>query len=510
MQRNIIETFEERKEYISQKQEGEFQLPLACSNDSLAGAISQRACVYSGARVVLNPITDALHLVHGPIGCASYTWDIRGSSTSGPTLYKSSFSTDMKETDVVFGGEKKLAGAIRELVSKYKPPAVFVYSTCIVGVIGDDLRAVCKVAQEELNLPIIPVMSEGFKGNKKLGYKAACHALSALIGTKEHATANPYTVNLLGEYNVAGDLWKIKPFFEEMGIEIIASLTGDSRVEDIQKAHFAKINLVQCSGSMTYLAKIMQEKYGIPFERVSFFGTEDMSQSLRTAAGFFKDVSMMKKAEEIISRETARTATQISHYRERVSGKRAAIYMGGAAKAVSLVKAFSELGMDVVIIGTQTGNSSDYEQISYIVRDGTVIIDDANPLELRDLLIKQKADLLVSGVKERFLAYKLGIPFCDFNHDRVITFEGFDGMVNFAKEIDTTINSPVWKIPIRRISATDPETRSKMYSRTESRTKSITGLKSNQKTDHSFNNIDPRSDGAIFAGGYNVEELCHS
>ena len=452
MQETIIETLDERKQYIRQKRR-EKNLPLACNNESLAGAVSQRACVYSGARVVLNPITDALHLVHGPVGCASYTWDIRGSCTSGPTLYKSSFSTDMKEIDVVFGGEKKLSVAIRELAEKYKPPAIFVYSTCIVGVIGDDLSAVCKSAQQELNIPVIPVQSEGFRGNKRDGYKAACNALFQLIGTKEHSTHNPHTINLLGEYNVAGDLWNIRPYFEEMGIEIIASLTGDSRVEDIQKAHCSKLNLVQCSGSMTYLAKTLKEKYGIPYQRISFFGSEDMASALRTTAEFFNDPAMMRKAQEIIQRETARTAGQIEYYRKRLSGRRAAIYMGGAAKAVSLVKAFSELGMDVVIIGTQTGKRDDYEQISYLVRDGTVIIDDANPLELRELLIRQKADLLVSGVKERYLAYKLGIPFCDFNHDRIITFEGFDGMVNFAREIDTTIHSPVWKLPVRRKSA---------------------------------------------------------
>ena len=104
---SIVNIFEGREGHIAQK--GEQSMPLACNNDSLAGAVSQRACVYSGARVVLNPITDALHLVHGPIGCASYTWDIRGSTTSGPDLYRNSFSTDMKELDVIFGGEKKLA-----------------------------------------------------------------------------------------------------------------------------------------------------------------------------------------------------------------------------------------------------------------------------------------------------------------------------------------------------------------------------------------------------------------
>ncbi|MDR1940782.1 MAG: hypothetical protein LBQ47_00435, partial [Endomicrobium sp.] len=49
---------------------------LNCDSESVAGSVSQRACVYCGARVVLNPITDAYHIVHGPIGCAAYTWDI--------------------------------------------------------------------------------------------------------------------------------------------------------------------------------------------------------------------------------------------------------------------------------------------------------------------------------------------------------------------------------------------------------------------------------------------------
>ncbi len=450
---SIIKTFEGREGHIAQKS-GCGSMPLSCNNESLAGAVSQRACVYSGARVVLNPITDALHLVHGPIGCASYTWDIRGSASSGPDLYRNSFSTDMKELDVVFGGEKKLAAALRELADRYHPPAIFVYSTCIVGVIGDDLQSVCKRASEELSIPILPVKSEGFRGNKNEGYKAACNALFELIGTGNYAPRHP-SINLLGEYNVAGDLWFVKPFFEEMGIEIVASLTGDSRLAEIKRAHTAQLNLVQCSGSMTYLARKMQEKYGTPYRRISFFGLQDMASALRTAAEFFNSPDIVRKAEEIILRETGRVMPQIVSYRASVQGKKAAIYMGGAAKAISLVRAFQELGMEVVIIGTQTGDKDDYQRIAYIVKDGTVIIDDANPLELKELLIKQKADLLVAGVKERFLAYKMGIAFCDFNHDRNTNFEGYAGMVNFAREVSITINSPVWQIPVKRASRID-------------------------------------------------------
>ncbi len=461
----IVNTLKERQPYIARKQSiGEGVIPLSCDNNSLAGAMSQRACVYSGARVVLNPVTDAVHLVHGPLGCATYTWDIRGAKSSGVETNRSSFTTDMKEIDVVFGGEKKLTSAIDELVELYRPPVVFVYSTCIVGIIGDDLKSVCNTASEKHNIPVIPVQSEGFKGNKSDGYKAACDALKQLIdlGANESSKKSESSkknessakgekaekkpkINILGDFNVAGDVWLVKPLFEKMGIEVIVSMTGDSTAESISKAAEADLNLVQCSGSMTYLARWMKEEYGIPFIKVSFFGIEDISIALRSTAEYFGSEEMRKKADKILEEETGRIMPEISRIRQRVKGKKAAIYMGGAAKALTLIKGFAELGMEVVIIGTQTGKKEDYEQISYSVRDGTVIVDDANPLELAELLVKQKADLMVAGVKERFIAYKLGVAFCDFNHDRVVEFEGFDGFVNFAREVDASINSPVWK-----------------------------------------------------------------
>ena len=160
--------FKERKDQIHRK--GKEPFALECNRDSLAGAVSQRACVFCGSRVVLYPIADALHLVHGPIGCAAYTWDIRGALSSGPALHRLSFSTDLQETDIIFGGEEKLRRALTELIDRHHPKAAFVYSTCIVGIIGDDLEAVCRRAAAEKGIPVIPVQSEGFKGNKREGY----------------------------------------------------------------------------------------------------------------------------------------------------------------------------------------------------------------------------------------------------------------------------------------------------------------------------------------------------
>ena len=169
-----------------------------------------------------------------------------------------------------------------------------------------------------------------------------------------------------------GTYWLVKPLFEQMGIEVIVSMTGDSTARTISRAAEADLNLVQCSGSMTYLAKWMQQEYGIPYLNVSFFGIEDLSIALRKTAGILWLQEMKKHAEEILETETNRIMPEISRVRERVKGKKAAIYMGGPAKALTLIKGFAELGMEV---SNHRNNrkKKDYEQISYSVRDGTVM-----------------------------------------------------------------------------------------------------------------------------------------
>ena len=258
----MVEILKDRKPQIYKKGSEPFQMD--CGKASLAGSVSQRACVFCGSRVVLYPIADALHLIHGPIGCAAYTWDIRGAISSGPQLHRLSFSTDLREKDVIYGGEKKLEKALLELIAEYKPKAAFVYSTCIVGLIGDDVERICKSVAGQTGIPILPVHSEGFKGTKKDGYYAACSALFKLVGSGPIADISPHSINIIGDFNLAGETWIIRDYYKRMGVDVVATMTGDGRIDDVRRSHGAALNVVQCSGSMIHLAKMMEEKYGIP------------------------------------------------------------------------------------------------------------------------------------------------------------------------------------------------------------------------------------------------------
>ncbi|HEX3014952.1 MAG TPA: nitrogenase component 1, partial [Desulfobacteria bacterium] len=312
-------------------------------------------------------------------------------------------------------------------------------------VIGDDLEAVCKAAGQRHGIRIIPVQSSGFIGNKAAGYRAACDALLKLLKADGSTDKVSKSVNYMGDFNLAGEIWIIKRYLNVIGINVNSTFTGDASYETLKKAPGASLNIIQCAGSMTYLAQQLAQIYGIPYLRVSFLGVQDTCESLRNIAKAFNDPEIMWKTEELIARETAKIQPIIESYRAQLSGKKAAVFVGGGFKAISLLKQFRELGMDVVMVGTQNGKQDEYATINDLASDGTVILDDANPAELEKFMLEKGAHLLVGGVKERPLAYKLGVAFIDHNHDRKHPLSGFVGAVNFAREVHATLCSPVWK-----------------------------------------------------------------
>src|SRR5271165_6678262 len=130
-------------------------IPVVASNiRTIPGIITQRGCTYAGCKgVVLGPTRDILQITHGPIGCGYYSWLTRRDQTVpdelGPENYMMySFSTDMQESEIVFGGEKKLKQSILEAYEIFKPRVIAICSTCPVGLIGDDVHAVARELKE--------------------------------------------------------------------------------------------------------------------------------------------------------------------------------------------------------------------------------------------------------------------------------------------------------------------------------------------------------------------------
>ncbi|MFA6139738.1 MAG: nitrogenase iron-molybdenum cofactor biosynthesis protein NifE, partial [Hyphomicrobium sp.] len=342
-------------------------------------------CAFDGAKIALQPITDVAHLVHGPIACEGNSWDNRGAKSSSSRLYRTSFTTDLNETDIVFGGEKRLYKSIKEIIDKYDPPAVFVYQTCVPAMIGDDIGAVCKAATEKLGKPVIPVISPGFVGPKNLGNKLAGEAiLDHVIGTQEPEYTTPYDINIIGEYNLAGELWQVKPLLDELGIRILACISGDARYHDVASSHRARAAMMVCSKAMINIARKMEERYDIPFFEGSFYGIGDMSESLREIARLLVERGapddILARTEAVIAREEARAWAGIAPYKKRLQGKRVLLITGGV-KSWSVVAALQEAGMEVVGTSVKKSTKEDKEKIKEIMGQDAHMIEDMTPRE---------------------------------------------------------------------------------------------------------------------------------
>jgi nitrogenase molybdenum-cofactor synthesis protein NifE len=414
----------------------------------LAPGAAAGGCAFDGAKIALQPITDVAHLVHGPIACEGNSWDNRGAKSSGSRLYRTGFTTDMSENDVIFGGEKRLYKSIKEILDKYDPPAVFVYQTCVPAMTGDDIGAVCKAASAKFGKPIIPVIAPGFVGPKNLGNKLAGEAiLDHVIGTVEPEYTTPYDINIIGEYNLAGELWQVKPLLDELGIRILSCISGDAKYHEVASSHRAKAAMMVCSKAMINVARKMEERYGIPFFEGSFYGIGDMSDSLREIARLLIErgapAELMDRVEIVIAREEARAWARIAPYKERLIGKRVLLITGGV-KSWSVVAALQEAGLEIAGTSVKKSTKEDKEKIKELMGQDAHMIDDMTPREMYKMLKEARADIMLSGGRSQFIALKAKMPWLDINQERHHAYGGYEGMVELVAEIDKAIYNPVW------------------------------------------------------------------
>ncbi|QEW05048.1 nitrogenase iron-molybdenum cofactor biosynthesis protein NifE [Nitrincola iocasae] len=434
----------------------------ACSHNSKAKSgctppkpgASDGGCAFDGAQIALLPIADVAHIVHGSIACAGSSWDNRGTRSSGPTLYRIGMTTDLTEQDVIMGqGEKRLFHSIAQAIRDYSPAAVFVYNTCVPALIGDDFEAVCRAATTHFSLPVIPVDSAGFYGTKNLGNRLAGEAMfKYVIGTAEPepiaaAVQRPgiqvHDINLIGEYNIAGEFWQVLPLLDELGLRILCTLSGDARFHQVQTMHRAEVNMVVCAKALLNVARKMQEHYGIPWFEGSFYGVEDTSDALRSLAHLLQDPDLTQRTEQLITREEARIHSLLAPWRERLKGKRVLLYTGGV-KSWSIVSALQDLGMEVVATGTKKSTEEDKQRIRDIMGEDARMLDDGSPRALLDTIRDYRADMLIAGGRNMYTALKARIPFLDINQEREFGYAGYDGMLELARQLSLTLESPIW------------------------------------------------------------------
>ena len=402
-------------------------------------------CAFDGAQISLFPYADAVHLVHGPQTCLGASWETRETKTSyeGRDHTVMGFTTGITTNDVIFGGDKRLADSIDYIMEHYKPEAIFVYSTCVTALVGDDIDMTCSIASTKHGVPVVPVHAPGFVGGKNLGSRLAGEAvLENLIGTKEPEFTTPYDINLIGDYNVTGDMWQYLPIFEKIGIRVLSSMSGDGRVGDIRCAHRAKLNVIVCAKSLITLCRKMQENYGIPWVSVSFYGKRDTTFAIMEIVKALGDEALIKKAKEVIAEEEAKLESALEEYKVLFAGKKAVLNTGGN-KAWSIASGLQDLGIEVVATSIRKSTEDDIAKArEYLGENGLLMKAPAS--EQSKVIDERGAHILLAGGRSLYTAIKKKISFIDVNQEKKVSYGGYNGLLNLAEDLKHAFNNPVF------------------------------------------------------------------
>jgi nitrogenase molybdenum-iron protein alpha chain len=472
---------------------------------TIPGIITMRGCAYAGCKgVVLGPTRDILQIVHGPIGCSFYAWLTRRNQTkpytdTDPNFMPYAMSTDMQDENIIFGGEKKLKKAIEEAIAIFHPKAIGVFSTCPVGLIGDDVHAVCREMEQKYpEINIFGFSCEGYKGvSQSAGHHIANNKVfTEVIGQSDMKKEGGFKLNLLGEYNIGGDAFEIERIFGKTGMTLHSTFSGNSTYEEFASAQNVDLNVVMCHRSINYMAEMMEKKFGIPWFKVSFIGAEASAKSLKKIAQYFGDKDLIAKVDAIIKEEMVEVEAVRLEIKKRCEGKTAVLFVGGS-RAHHYQDLLNEIGIKTVAAGYEFAHRDDYEgrkvipsikvdadtrnieeltveadpvayrprkskeELEQLAKEGirfndyegmmpempseTLIIDDLNHHEMDLLIEKYHPDLFCAGIKEKYVVQKYGIPMKQLHsYDYQGPYAGFQGAINFYREIDRMVNTKIW------------------------------------------------------------------
>jgi len=492
--------FKNRKDHIIVKDKNT-EAAITANTRTIPGIMTNRGCCYAGCKgVVLGPLRDAVVLTHGPIGCGYYTWGTRRNKgrtdEDEKNLLAYCFSTDLQESDIVFGGEKKLRQAVKEAIEIFNPKALFICSTCPVGLIGDDINAVAREAEKEYGITVTAFSCEGYKGvSQSGGHHIANNGLIKNVIGKGDKEFGKYSVNVLGEYNIGGDGWEVERILKIIGYEVVSVMTGNGTVRDLENAHKATLNIVQCHRSINYIGEMMKKKYGQDWIKVNFIGIDSTIKALRDIAKYFGDENLINKTELVIAEELEDIREDMEIYKKILNGKTAALFVGGS-RAHHYQHVLKDLGMETILAGYEFAHRDDYEgrevlsnikadadsknieeitvekdvdnykvflskeryeklkdeiSLNYYaglikeMKDGSVVVDDLNHYETEEFLKILKPDVFCSGIKDKYVAHKAGIFSKQLHsYDYSGPYATFRGAVNFARDIAMGISTPAW------------------------------------------------------------------
>lgn len=401
-------------------------------------------------------IRDSALIVHGPVGCAQGTNAYKEIYQGIPEKFRAwngdvelhAVSSNLTESDIVFGGEKKLRLAIKEATERYNPKAIIIACSCTSGVMGDDIDGIVASAQREVKPVLVPVHCEGFRSQiSQSAFDSSSHAIVKYIVQKPKKRQKD-VVGIIAPMSVTlGDKNDLVRMFNKIGLK--ARFIPDfATVDELKEISEAAVIAPTCQSYGEYMQKALYENYGTPyFTDPAPLGIENTKIWFRNIA---KYTGKEKEVEQLIKEELNFVLPRLEKLKESIKGKKTrSIYVSaGQARAVFIPKFATELGIDVAAVNTLELDHNivdEFEQVYNEIGDFEVHASDHQPFEQSHLINRLKPDIhtvcAFMGLYKRECSQARNHSFLsDFSLQSNQFF--FRGVLNYGYILQRALNNP--------------------------------------------------------------------
>jgi len=391
-------------------------------------------CSHITALLDISVILDVVIVDHGPVGCSSgiVNWNVNIqflAQFSGISSCRIKvISTNLNESDTILGAAEKLKDTVALAYKRYKPAAIFVLSTCVSSIIGEDISGVVKELEEKIGIPVGFVGCAGLKSHIwASGFDASKHAIiNTLLRDKPPSTKKSNLVNYIDFFAQTRQV--AERYLGAIDLEP-RYFCAYSKVEDYEHIHEAVATTGICSVLSSYLGAYLEEKYQIPYMKESF-GIAGIDSFKKWYLDIAKVVGREKDALNFFNADLERYADTIAELKRRLKGVRALVSLGPGF-AFDVARLIGEFGVDVVHVNAHhfdpvfdafTGDAH-----TRFESDVETSIADIQHYETYKLLQKHRPDIYIGRVHAgQNYAFPLGIPSIALGGTD--TF-GFDGVV---------------------------------------------------------------------------------
>ena len=371
---------------------------------------------------LLSRIKDTPVIIHGAVGCSAVELYFYKEDE-----HNTWYSTDLNERDTIMGGDEKLKKTVERAYKKYKPKVIFVVGTPVVAINNDDINSVILELEEELDIKIISIYTDGFKSKAAInGIDIVLHSIGKFIVKKSTGEEKQDFINLISVTENESGIKEVQRLLEELDIKV-NTIPQFASISDIEKAHLAKASIAVNDDEADVLISGIFEKSQVPSISskvpIGISGTSSWLNELG------KSLGIQDKVTEFIDKEEKRLEKYVSKL--PLIGKKVFIDLSTSV-AIELASFIEELGGEVSGISIGHIDNLNLDKLKALSKEVFVQIGDGQPFELANILLKNKPDYYIGDFDHVGLISKIGIlPISVTNK----ILYGYEGAIELIKSI---------------------------------------------------------------------------